>query len=344
MKLALVYNVRTDDDVKTLGAGQPDDFLAEWDSQDTIDAVVAALATRHDVTPVEADEDCFETLRRLKPELVFNIAEGLYGRGREGQIPSVCDMLQIPYTGSDALTLNLCLHKSRAKEVLHHHGVPTPAFFTVDPGASVPAAEQFPMIVKPLYEGSSKGIINDCLVQDQEALERQVARVHTEYRQPALVEQYLSGREFTVALLGNEDTLRALPPVEICFDSLPDDVNPIYSYEAKWIWDTPDQPLEIFRCPPDMNDADILQIQQVALDAFRVLGCRDWTRVDVRCDDAGTPHIIELNPLPGILPNPEENSCFPKAARTAGIEYAELLCTVVDEAARRIGLTASSTS
>jgi D-alanine-D-alanine ligase len=344
MNVALVYNVRTDDNVETLGAGQPEDFLAEWDSQDTIDAVCAALSTRHDVTPVVADENCFEALRTLKPDLVFNIAEGLYGRGREGQIPSICDMLQIPYTGSDALTLNLCLHKSRAKEVLAHHGVPTPAFFTVDPGAPTPTAGSYPMIVKPLYEGSSKGIINDCLVHNQDALASQVTRVHAEYRQPALVEQYLAGREFTVALLGNDETLRALPPVEICFDSLPDNVNPIYSYEAKWIWDTPDQPLEIFRCPPDMDEAGIAEVQQVALDAFRVLGCRDWTRVDVRCDEAGTPHIIELNPLPGILPNPEENSCFPKAARTVGLDYPDLLCTVVDEAARRIGLTAGSTS
>ncbi|MBI4872275.1 MAG: ATP-grasp domain-containing protein [Candidatus Riflebacteria bacterium] len=339
MKLALVYNQKKSAPAATEGPSEPqaDDKYAEWDTPETIQAVATALATRHRVSLVEADEAAFERLRKDRPDLVFNMAEGLHGASREAQIPALLEMLDIPYTGSDPLTLAICLDKSRTKEVLAYHKVPTPAFQVVE-STDEPIRVKLPCLVKPLFEGSSKGIFDDSLARDRTSLRSAVRRVLERYHQPALVERYLSGREFTVAMLGNGERQRILPIVEICFDSLPSHVNPIYSFEAKWIWDTTEQPLEIFRCPAQLDDALEERIHEVCRRTWRVLRCRDWCRIDLRLDEKGEPHVLELNPLPGILPNPADNSCFPKAARTAGISYDQLLLSVVDAAAERLGL------
>jgi D-alanine-D-alanine ligase len=315
-----------------------DDQYAEWDDEETIEAVRSALARQHQVNLIEGDEDAFEKLRRLRPDIVFNIAEGLYSASRELQIPAMLEMLRIPYTGSDPLTLALCLDKSLAKEVLGYHGVPTPPFRVIRNLKRINDLPSFPLIVKPLWEGSSKGIGNQALVRTSQQLRQQVATILTRYHQPALVEKYLPGREFTVALLGNGSDLEILPIVEIQFDQLPADINPIYSYEAKWIWDTVERPLEIFTCPAKVSPPLRRKIQNVCQAAFSALRCRDWCRIDIRLDDAGEPNVLELNPLPGILPNPEANSCFPKAARTAGLPYGDLINRVLEIACQRVGL------
>jgi D-alanine-D-alanine ligase len=197
---------------------------------------------------------------------------------------------------------------------------------------------RFPAIVKPLHEGSSKGIYDSCVVRTKEELEREAQIVLSTYEQPALVEEFLPGREFTVALLGNGDSLRTLPIVELKFDALPPGVNPIYSYEAKWIWDRSEKPLDIFQCPAVLEQSLRDEIESMCRSAFRVLNCRDWARIDVRLDADGRPHILEINPLPGILPRPEDNSCFPKAARAAGMSYNRLINTVLDIAMNRAGI------
>lgn len=346
MHVALAFNLRCDSAREQDPAEPPseppgssaDDLYAEWDDIHTIRAVESALASRHRVTLVEADLAAFDTFRRLRPDLVFNMAEGLLGASREAQIPAMLDMLGLPYTGSDPVTLGICLDKRRTKEILTCHNVPTPRFVTVGSLAEIPSRLRYPLMVKPILEGSSKGVTDRALVRDRRALVRQLEWVLETYRQPALVEEFLPGREFTVALLGNGPELRVLPIVEINLAALPPGVNPIYSYEAKWIWDTEEQPLEIFRCPAVLEPLLQRQIEEVCRRAFLVLGCRDWCRIDVRLDARGLPQIIELNPLPGILPRPEQNSCFPKAARAAGLSYEELILGVVDAAAGRLGL------
>ncbi len=318
----------------------PDTYV-EWDTFATIDAVREALSEIHDVSLIEADEDAFEKLRHERPEIVFNMSEGLDGVSREAQIPALLELLKIPYTGSDPLTLAICLDKSRAKEILSYYNIATPRFAIMGPGGHRSAAGlRLPCLVKPLHEGSSKGIFNSSIVHDEEGLNREVRSILDRYRQPALVEEYLPGREFTVALLGNGDSARILPIVEIKFGSLPPGVNPIYSYEAKWIWDRSDKPLDIFSCPADLNPALQSAVEDLCLRAYQVLRCRDWCRIDVRLDGAGMPQILELNPLPGILPNPKDNSCFPKAARAAGITYSRLVQSVLGLAAERTGLAA----
>jgi D-alanine-D-alanine ligase len=326
-------------DTQPLSLRTSDDRYAEWDEPDTIEAVRSALAEIHQVTPVEADEDFYERIRALKPDIVFNIAEGLNGVSREAQVPAMLDMLGIPYSGSDPLTLAICLDKSRTKEVLGYHRIPTPRFQLVTEmdelrgiGVSLPA------MVKPLHEGSSKGIFDASLARSAEALGRAVEKILMDYRQPAIVEEYLPGREFTVGIIGNGADIRVLPVVEINFSSLPEGVNPIYSYEAKWLWDTIDNPLDIYECPARLDAALGGEIASVCERAYRVLGCRDWSRIDVRLDAAGHPNVIEVNPLPGILPNPADNSCLPKAARAAGISYDELIRSALGFAAIRHGL------
>ena len=252
------------------------------------------------------------------------MAEGFNGASRESQVPAVLDMLNIPYTGSDPVTLGICLDKQRTKEILFFHNISTPKFLTLS------SYKEFkniflPAVVKPVCEGSSKGIINNSLVRTQGELREQIERIVNDYSQPALVEEFIDGREFTVAVIGNDDSVSILPIVEIQLDKLPPGANRMYSYEAKWVWDTSDKPLDIFECPAQLSPELKKKIENLCKKAFNVLRCRDWCRIDVRLDKKGEPHIIELNPLPGVLPNPEDNSCFPKAARSAGISYDEMI-------------------
>ncbi|MBI4549193.1 MAG: ATP-grasp domain-containing protein [Ignavibacteriae bacterium] len=314
------------------------DLYAEWDTFETIDAVRAALAEFHHLILIEADEDVYARLSYERPDIVFNMAEGLHGAFREAQIPAILEMLKIPYTGSDPLTLAICLNKARTKEILTFHHIPTPQFSVISNLSETGhVSTLFPCIVKPLHEGSSKGIFNSSLVNTNTELKQTVISVIEKYDEPALVEEYLPGREFTVAILGNGDNLTVLPIVEIKFDSLPVGVNPIYSFEAKWIWDHAEAPLDIFECPAQISSELQHEIERICRKAFTVLRCRDWCRIDVRLDAQGRPHILELNPLPGILPKPEDNSCFPKAARAAGISYNQLIQSVLALAAQRYG-------
>lgn len=288
---------------------------------------------------IEANTEAFEKLNMLKPDLVFNIAEGMHGISREAQIPAILDMLQIPYTGSDPLTLSICLDKARTKEILKYHNIPTADFQVISSLEELNAAKfSFPLFIKPNGEGSSKGIFNASLAHNTVELIAAVEKIINEYHQPALVEQYLSGREFTVALMGNGDEVETLPIVEINFQELPTHLAPVYSYEAKWIFDTKENPLDIFTCPAQLDDELKNNIETICKKAYKVLRCRDWSRIDVRLDSAGIPNIIEINPLPGILPNPEDNSCFPKAARSAGMNYQTLINRAAWHGAKRYGL------
>ncbi|MBZ5496841.1 MAG: D-alanine--D-alanine ligase [Acidobacteriia bacterium] len=339
MRVGLTFNLKRGEPEE--GQDPPStsrEAQAEWDDQDTVDAVLGALRERHEVIPIDAAEDPYNALRESRPDIVFNMAEGSFGPCREGHIPSILEYLNIPYTASDPLTLNLCLDKSRAKEILAYYGLPTARFRVVADRNQPFNSLHFPLLVKPLFEGSSIGIRNDSLVATVEDLRARIAWVLERFRQPALVEEFLAGREFTVAILGNGEDARVLPIVEIRFESLPKGMNPIYSYEAKWIWDQSSNPLQIFECPARISAEARAEIERICLGAYRTMRCRDWCRIDIRLDASNCPHILELNPLPGILPRPEDNSCFPKAARAAGMNYNQLINAVLDIACRRCGL------
>ena len=352
MKIALVFSSKagmasslsrqTPDAQRDEDDEPPLDYFAECDSDETIRAVRDALALRHEVVPIESDDDAFLNLKAARPDLVFNIAERLVGPNRESHIPTICEILGLPYTGSDPLTLGICLDKSRAKEILSYHGVANPGFRVVEPSCPVPEDIPLPAIVKPLYEGSSKGIKDSSVVDTRPDLVARADEVRRLYKQPVIIERFLAGTEFTVGVLGNDPDYEVLPIVEIDHSLLPEGARPIYSYEAKWIWDTPDKPLEIFKCPASIPEALRASIEDLVRRTCRVLRIKDWCRIDVRLGADGAPNILEGNPLPGILPNPEDNSCLPKAARTAGYSYTDLILRVADEAIARHGLGAEA--
>jgi D-alanine-D-alanine ligase len=316
------------------------DEFAEWDSAETIDAVANALSACGEVIRLEANEDFPERLRDARPDIVFNIAEGRHGVNREAHVPAICEFYGIPYSGSDPLTLSLCLDKAKTKETLAWHGVPTAPFAVVRGVHGLEAVSDLPLplFAKPIHEGSSKGITEKNFCRTHSELDAQVRYLLETYRQPVIVEEYLPGAEFTCAGLGNGSTATVLPIVGMNFASLPEGALPIYGYEAKWIWDRPERPLQMFDCPAHIDDELTKEIERVTLDAYRVLGCRDWSRIDVRLDADGRPNVVEINPLPGILPNPADNSCFPKAARAAGMSYDELIQSCLKLAATRQGV------
>ena len=323
------------------------DEFAEWDAPATIAAVESALARLGKVVRLEATEDFPERLRQTRPDIVFNIAEGFRGVNREAHVPAICEFFGIPYSGSDPFTLTLCLDKAKTKETLAFHGIPTPRFAVVEKLADIEPRTtglKLPLFVKPLHEGSSKGITDNNLCWDRKQLRSQTDFLLRNYDQPVLVEEYLPGKEFTCAVLGNGDEATVLPIVGMNFESLPKGALPIYSFDAKFVWDRPEKPLEIFQCPARITKELQASIERVTLDAFRVLGCRDWARIDVRLDAAGHPNVLEVNPLPGILPDPADNSCLPKAARAAGIGYDELIQGCLKYAAARQGVDLDSAS
>jgi D-alanine-D-alanine ligase len=326
----------------TLIAPAPDDEFAEWDAPETIDAVARALARHGNVIRLEARDDFPERLRAERPDIVFNIAEGLRGPNREAHVPAICEFYGVPYSGSDPFTLALCLDKARTKEILRANDVPTAEWALVrspvDVDRVMARAWEFPLFAKPVHEGSSKGITERNLATNAHALEAIVAELMERYEQPVLVERFLPGAEFTCGVLGNGARARVLPIVGMNFDSLPAGAVPIYGFEAKWLWDRPENPLEIFSCPARVSAALRAEIEQVVLRAYDVLGCRDWSRVDVRLDAAGRANVVEVNPLPGILPDPADNSCLPKAARAAGLDYDALIGACLAAAAARQGV------
>lgn len=336
LTVGLTYNLKRQARAED---GVPADFYAEFDEEETIDAIANALTKGGcTVTRIEADEKAYGLLRRLNPHIVFNVAEGLRGESRESYVPMILEMLGIPYTGSGPLSLAISLNKGVTHRLLSVMGVPCPAFqIFPKAGVKIDPHLSFPFVVKPLAEGSSKGVRNNSLVNDDRSLRRQVAWVIKTYGQAAIVEEFLPGREFTVGLLGN-DELTALPIVEILFDQLPDGSSPLYSYEAKWVWDIPEKPVDMFRCPAVISKALERELKRVAVAAYKALNCRDVCRIDIRLDEQNKPRILDVNPLPGLIPNPDAHSCLPEAARASGYTYDQLICTILWQALKRHNL------
>ncbi|MBM3292500.1 ATP-grasp domain-containing protein [Candidatus Bathyarchaeota archaeon] len=319
--------------------GLPVDFFAEFDDEETVDAIYSAIKKAGcEVTKIEADQNAYGKLLDLKPEIVFNIAEGLHGEGREAQIPAILEMLKIPYTGSGPVTLAISLNKSLTHQILCANGVAAPKFIVYNNVNEINDVQlPFPLVVKPIAEGSGKGIRSNSLVRDFQSLKNQVAWVTENYHQPAIVEEFIEGREFTVGLIGNKKPF-VLPIVEITFDKLPEGSNPLYAYEAKWIWDVPEKPLDIFVCPAKIPKSLETEIKDTAVKAFQALKCRDVCRMDIRLDKNGKPNVLDLNPLPGMIPDPDAHSCLPEAAMTAGYSYDQLICTILWQAILRNNL------
>lgn len=326
--VAVMFNLKGDPPED----GEPPDSHAEYDSESTVNAVADALkAYGHDVCLVEGNETAYLKLRQRRPDVVFNMCEGLQGESREAHVPAMLEMLGIPYSGSGVLTLALTLDKALTKKVLAFNGIPTAKFrvFTSEAGMDARGLE-FPVFVKPLHEGSSMGISPSCYCEDQKALRAEVKRLVNTYHQPVLVEEFLPGKEFTVAILGNKKPV-IFPIMEINFDAVPREHGRIYSRQFKTDWFE-----DIYYLCPAPIPADLeAKVKETALKTYRALDCKDFSRVDLRLDKKGVPNVLEVNPLPGMAPG---FSDYPRIAEKGGWSYAELVNGILEASLRRRGL------
>ncbi len=294
------------------------DDEAEWDPPETIQAIADAIMSYgHALVQLEATQDLPRILAEADIDVVFNIAEGLQGRNREAQVPALCELLGIPYTGSDSATLAIALDKALAKKVLKQHGILTPEFQLFETGREkLNPALKFPVIVKPNTEGSSKGIAGTSVVDDEQQMRALVKTLLEKYRQPALVEEYIPGREFTVGLLGDRRP-RVLPPMEIMFKDRSNE-RPVYDFQVKQEWEKHVE----YKCPAPLTPAELRSLERAARATFEALDCRDVARVDLRMNKDGHVYVLEVNPLPGLTP---DYSDLVMISQAAGIDYRMLI-------------------
>ncbi|WP_438008541.1 ATP-grasp domain-containing protein [Sorangium sp. So ce321] len=298
------------------GSGAMYDSEAEFDSPRTIQAIASAIESYgHTVVPLEATPDLPRALTAAGVDVVFNIAEGLRGRGREAQVPALCELLGIPYSGSDATTLSLALDKGLTKQILRAAGIETAEWQVVTTGREKLKPFRYPVIVKPNAEGTSKGITSASVVKDEAAARAAAKQLVDRYHQPALIEEYITGREFTVGLLG-ERRPKVLPPMEVVFVDPP--TYPVYGYEEKQT----DTPRVRFECPAQLTPSELRRVEKVVRDTFAALACRDVARVDLRMTKDGRVYVIEINPLPGLTPDFSDLCVI---AKVAGMDYRSLI-------------------
>jgi D-alanine-D-alanine ligase len=323
MRIALVYDLR--DDYRALGFSEEE--VAEFDSVETIDQLAGALEALG-CRPVRVGRGQALAARLVEGErydLVFSIAEGLKGRSREAQVPALCELFDQPYVFSDPLTMTACLDKAVAKRLLRDVGVPTPSFAVADRADAVAGWTDFPAFVKPLAEGTGKGCEAASLVHNEAGLQEAVRRVIGRYLQPALVERYLPGREFTVGIVGNGNEARVLGVCEILLK--PNAEANVYSLHNKELCEE-----LVTYAPADDNEAWLAGAR--ALQAYRALECRDAARIDFRSDMNGEPHFLEANPLAGLNP---WHSDLPILAAQNGVDFVTLIGMVLDAALARYG-------
>lgn len=342
MHVAFTYNVRH---VKA-GLDEKAQEEAEFDEPETIRAIHEAIvANGYTCTDIEADENAYGKLQALKGkvDIVFNIAEGLRGEMREAQIPAILEMLGLPYTHSGALAQAISLDKSLTKKIWQYHGLPTPKFAIIGP-KDKPYVDGLapPLIVKPNAEGSSKGIFNDNVVTDPKKLLAKIRQTREACGNGVLVEEFLSGREFTVSVLGNPGIgkgVYVLPIVEINFDVYPKDMGKFESFEAKWFLEsTLPNPHDIYICPAKLTPNIQKTIETLCTQAYLALNCRDIARVDLRLDAEGKPHLLEINTIPGMIGDPNEVTYYPAAARAAGWDFTRMVGQIIAHARERLGI------
>ncbi len=327
MRIGLAYNVKPADPPPDL----PEDTYEEFDSETTVDYIADALAfLGHEVVRLGAGPRILETLRKDRPDIVFNIAEGEGGRCREAHVPALLELLGIPYVGSDPLTLCVTLDKPVAKRLVAFEGFSTPRFRSVTSPAELDdAGLSYPVIVKPAFEGSSKGVRLASRAGTPAEARNLVAFVTGTYGQAALVEEFLPGSEVTVGMVGN-GTPRIVGIMEIAPRTMRTEEF-VYSLEVKRDWENQVE----YRCPPFLPPAVVAEIERCAFGIYRLLGCRDFSRIDFRLDGAMVPHFLECNPLPGLSP---AHGDLPIMAGRMGIPYVDLLSEILSGALSRLGM------
>jgi len=327
LRVGITYNLRRD---FSSSEDRPIDALEEFDSEETIDAIRDVLKGEgHEVIKLGGDAGLIDRLRQASIDIVFNMAEGLQGRNREAHIPALLEFLNIPYTGSDPLTLCVTLDKSMAKRIVMSENIPTPPFRKVERMEDLDRLDlRYPLFVKLCGEGSSKGVRLDSKIVDPESLEGKVEWLLKNYGPSILVEEFVRGPEFTVGILGNENP-SVLGVMQVEIKGTPQD-EAIYSLEVKREWEEK----VVYHCPPSIGRNLLNRIEEVALRSYRVLGCRDVSRIDIRVGDDETPYFLEINPLPGLSPVYGDLVIM---ARRMGWDYPRLVKTIFHHALKRYG-------
>jgi D-alanine-D-alanine ligase len=323
MKIGLTFDLRS----YYLTQGYSEEDTAEFDRDDTIEAIAGALAgLGHQTERIGAVTQLVPKLAAGERwDLVFNIAEGMHGLARESQVPALLDAYRIPYTFSDPVVLGLCLHKGWAKRVIRDQGLPTPDFAVVAGEEDLSGVHlKYPLFAKPVAEGTGKGVDAGSKLASRAELEARCRELLARYRQPVLVERFLPGREYTVGIIGTGAKAEAVGTLEVLLRQGAE--REVYSYQNKENCEE----LVDYRLA---KDPKALQAQAAALACWRALGCRDAGRIDLREDERGVPNIMELNPLAGLHP---QHSDLPILCGLAGIPFPELIRRIVDSAVERI--------
>lgn len=325
--IGLTYDLKTDYQFKE---GDPADANAEFDHASTIDVISAAIESNgFKVKRIGNAMRLLEQIDNLGVDIVFNISEGTGGRNRESQVPILLEMAGVPFVGSDALTLGLTLDKIMAKKVFISEGISTPKFFEIRSLDSLKDADhlKFPLIVKPRFEGSSKGLSDNSRVQDMDGLKRQASMIVNTYKQPALVEEFISGQEFTVVIVGNGKPV-AFPIVQVEIDGTTELGEKFYTFariasdRLKYI------------CPARISNSLTRQIQDMAVQAYQSVDCLDFGRVDFRVDNNGQPYVLEINPLPSL----STEDAFQLVSNATGITYQQMIGKIIGCALERYGI------
>ena len=311
---------------------EPADNEAEYDDITTVLAIKSALEARNcRVTLLEVNKELPIKLMEDKPDIIFNIAEGIQGRGRESQVPALLDFYRIPYTGSDETTLCITLDKALTKRILSTYRIKTPKYQLITKEQTkLTGRFHFPAIAKPNAEGSSKGISDASVVTNRKELKELVFKNLKLYKQDMLVEEYISGQEFTVGIFGNGKDIHVFPPMEICYIKQDTQYN-IYSYNVKQNY----KEYIRYKCPADITKDIETKMMNAARKIYEVLSCKDFARVDFRLSPDGELYFIEINPLPGLAPG---YSDFPMIAEFNGMDYDSLICNVLKSALKRFGM------
>ena len=329
LRVGIAYDLRDE----YLAEGYSEEETAEFDRADTIDTIENALRELgHETDRIGHARQLVQRLAQGDCwDLVFNVCEGLQGTGREAQVPAILDVYQIPYTFADPCVMSVCLDKGVAKSVVRRIDVPTPRFDIVVDEASIAELVEssplrFPLFAKPIAEGTGKGVTPASRVRDLRGLTTVCRQLLRRYQQPVLVEEFLPGREFTVGILGTGRDAYCLGTLEVV---LRDEAEPdAYSYVNKERCEE----LVEYRLVKSDHDERVRRAEEIALAAWRGLGCRDGGRVDLRCDAEGSPQFLEANPLAGLHP---AHSDLPMLATALGMPYLDLIHRIVDSATRR---------
>jgi D-alanine-D-alanine ligase len=331
LKVALLYNL-----LERVKKGEEKDILAEDAIIEEIGAVEKALWSLGHQSFVMAIRDEIDTvihwLWEIQPDVVFNLCESVYGNACwEMNIPALLDLLRIPYTGSSPLTLGLCQDKGKVKDILLSQGLPTPRYKIFDREVGGLKEDVYPMIVKPLHEDGSLGISKESVVFNDEELTRQIVYVIEKYDQPALVEEFIEGRELNVGLLETNGKVKVLPISEIDYSEFPEGIPKICGYEAKWIPESKEYQKSKPVCPAPLEWVVRKRVEHLAVKSFRLFECRDYARVDMRIDGEGKIYILEVNPNPDISPQ----SGMARVLDVQGIGYEGFVGLLLERALQR---------